>query len=81
MTFKRWPLILVAITALLMPVWWLILNAVGIPFAWQGVLFVVAIGVGGNFIFGLAQMRSLLMQIKRAMDAEEVMTGTAPPIA
>ena len=81
LTFKRWPLILLAITALLMPVWWLILNAIGIPFAWQGLLFVVAIGVGGNFVFGLAQMRSLLMQIKRAMDAEEVTTGTAPPIA
>ena len=75
LTFKRWPLIVFGVTALLMPVWWLFLISLGIPFAWQGLLFVLVVGVGGNFLFALAQMRSLLNQIKQSTGGQEVSVG------
>jgi hypothetical protein len=75
LTFKRWPLIVFGVTALLMPVWWLALNSSGFPFPWQGLLFALVVGVGGNFLFGLAQMRSLLNQIKQSTGGQQVSVG------
>jgi len=78
LTFKRWPLISFGLSTLFLPLFWLFTNAAGIPFAWQGLLFVFIFGVGANFAFALAQMRNLLKQIKQATDGEEVAAGDAP---
>lgn len=75
LTFKRWPLIALGLSTLFLPLFWLITNALGIPFAWQGLLFVFVFGVGGNLVFAFAQMRNLLNQIKQATGGEEMATG------
>lgn len=71
MTFKRWPLIVLAASALVLPLF-LIFIAPGFPLSWEVILFVLAFGVGGNFLFGLDQRRRLLAQIKTATSATEI---------
>ena len=66
LTFKRWHLIAIAATLLVLP----LASLMG--FGWQGVLFVIVFAGGGNLVFGLAQMRSLLQQIQRATEAQPV---------
>jgi hypothetical protein len=39
----------------------------GFPLPWQGVAFVLVVGVVGNFLFGLDQRRRLLAEISRAI--------------
>jgi len=39
---------------------------------WIAVVFVVVVGIIGNFLFGLDRRRRLLDQIKRATDAKEI---------
>jgi hypothetical protein len=70
LTFKRWPLIVLAASALLIPVAWAVMLGFQLP--WIAVVFVVLVGVVGNFLFGLDQRRRLLAQIKRATDAQEI---------
>jgi hypothetical protein len=69
LTFKRWHLIAIAATLLVLP----LASLVG--FGWQGVAFVIVVAGGGNLAFGLAQMRSLLQQIQRATEAQPVSIG------
>lgn len=71
-TFKRWPLIVLAASAILIPLVWALMAAAGFPLPWFMVLFVVVFGVGGNLLFGLDQRRRLLAQIKRATEATEI---------
>ena len=73
LTFKRWYLIVFGGTVLLLPVIWLMLSPV--QFAWQGILFVLLFGIGGNLVYGRAQMRSLLRQIENATEAQPVSIG------
>ncbi len=72
LTFKRWAVISLGVTILIYPVLWLALNSLGFPFSRELLLFFLVFGVGGNFTFGLAQMASLLNQIKRATDSQPV---------
>jgi len=73
LTFKRWYLIAIGGTFLLLPVIALMLSPVQL--AWQGILFVLLFGIGGNLIYGRAQMRSLLRQIEKATEAQRVSIG------
>jgi hypothetical protein len=72
LTFKRWPLIALAASALLVPLIWTALVGLGalLPSLWLVAVLVVGV-VGGNFLLGLDQRRRLLGQIKRATDAQE----------
>ena len=72
LTFKRWPLIVLGASAILVPIAWAVMGFFGFQMPWFVVAFVVAFGVVGNFLFGLDQRRRLLAQIKRATDAQEV---------
>ena len=72
MTFKRWPLIVLAVSILLAPLVWAYMVASGFPLPWFWLVFVVLFGVGGNLLFGLDQRRRLLGQIKRATQATEI---------
>jgi hypothetical protein len=75
LTFKRWPLIVLAASAVLIPLAWAVMGSLGFQMPWIAVVFVVLIGVVGNFLFGLDQRRRLLAQIKRATDAQEISTS------
>ncbi len=75
LTFKRWVVISFGAAILVYPVFWLVLNRLGFPFAPELLVFVLVFGVGGNFLFGLGQMTSLLNQIKRATDSQAVSVG------
>ena len=75
LTFKRWVLLMFAVIVLLLPPWALFLSGSGYPFGWEGVVFVVLIGGGGNFLFALAQMRSLQKQIEERTEAQPVSIG------
>ena len=75
LTFKRWPLIGLALALVVVPAWWLVLATLRIPFPWELVVFFYVFGIGGNMLFGLVQMTSLLNQIKRATEAENVAIG------
>ena len=75
LTFKRWVVISLAIGLLAYPVVWLILNTFAFHFAPELLVFFLLIGFGGNFLFGLGQMTSLLNQIKRATDSQAVSLG------
>jgi hypothetical protein len=73
LTFKRWPLIFLAASALLVPLVWTVAVGLGGVLPSLGLVAVlVVVVVGGNFLFGLDQRRRLLAQIKRATDAHEV---------
>ena len=72
LTFKRWPLIAVGASAILLPLAWAVMGFLGFQMPWFVVAFVVLFGVVGNFLFGLDQRRRLLAQIKRATDAKEI---------
>lgn len=66
LTFKRWVLISLAASAVLLPVAWAAATTVGFRLPWEALLFVVVFGVGGNFVFGMDQRRRLLNRIKQA---------------
>ncbi len=72
LTFKRWPLIVLAASAVLIPVAWAVMGLFGFQMPWFVVALVVLVGVVGNFLFGLDQRRRVLAQIKRATDSQEV---------
>lgn len=72
LTFKRWPLIVLAASAVLVPLVWAFMAMAGFPLPWFMVVFVVVFGIGGNLLFGLDQRRRLLAQIKRAIEATEI---------
>ena len=69
LTFKRWPLIAVGASAILVPLAWAVMAGLGFPLPRFVIVFLVVFGVVGNFLFGLDQRRRLLAQIKRATDA------------
>jgi hypothetical protein len=70
-TFKRWPLIALAASAVLVPIAWAAINLLG--FQLPGfVVFFLLFGVVANLLFGLDQRRRLLAQIKRATGAVEI---------
>jgi len=75
LTFKRWVVISLGASVLGYPVVWLILDRFGFPLAPELLVFFVVFGVGGNYLFGLGQMTSLLNQIKRATEAQAVSLG------
>jgi len=73
MTFKRWPLVGLALSVVLVPlVWAFMVATTGFPLPGLWLVFVVVFGVGGNFLFGLDQRRRLLAQIKRSIEAREI---------
>ena len=72
LTFKRWPLIILASSAVLIPLAWAVMRLFGFQMPWFVVAFVVLVGVVGNFLFGLDRRRRVLAQIKRATDAKEI---------
>lgn len=73
LTFKRWPLVFLAVSVLLVPLIWTVAVGLGAVLPTLGLVAVlVVVGVGGNFLFGLDQCRRLLGQIKRATDAHDV---------
>ena len=72
LTFKRWPLIVLAASAILTPLAWAVMGLFGFQVPWFVVAFIVLVGVVGNFLFGLDQRRRVLAQIKRATDAKEI---------
>ncbi len=72
LTFKRWPLIILGSSAVLVPLAWAVMGLFGFQLPWFVVAFVVLVGVVGNFLFGLDQRRRLLAQIKRTTDAKEM---------
>ena len=72
LTFKRWPLIFLAASAVLIPLVWAVMGLFGFQVPWFVFAFVVLFGVVGNFLVGLDQRRRLLAQIKRATDAQEI---------
>jgi hypothetical protein len=69
LTFKTWVLLSVGISAVLIPMFWAVMELRGFPLPWEGLAFVLVVGVGGNFLFGLDQRRRLLAEIRRALDA------------
>jgi len=72
-TFKRWPLIVLALSVVIVPlVWAFMVATTGFPLPGPLLVFVVVFGVGGNFLFGLDQRRRLLAQIKRSIEAREI---------
>ena len=75
LTFKRWVVVSFGLSVLIFPAVWLALVAAGFVFAPELLLFFLLFGVGGNYLFGLGQMKSLLKQIKRATDSEQVAAG------
>jgi len=72
LTFKRWPLIFLAGTAILAPVVWALIGNLAFPLPGFGLVFVLVLGVGGNFLFALDQRRRLLGLIKQASASEEL---------
>lgn len=74
-TFKRWVLITLGVVVVAFPVWVALLSYFRYPFGWQGLTFIVVFAIGANLVFGLLQMRSLINQIKRATESQEVSIG------
>ena len=75
LTFRRWALIAIGLAVLAFPAVWLLLNAFGQPLSWELLLFFLVFSIGGNLLFGIAQMNSLVNQIKRATDSQQVALG------
>ena len=72
LTFKKWPLIFLAASAVLVPLVWVVVGALVFPLPWFVLVFFVVFGVGANFLLGLDQRRRLLALIKGATDSREV---------
>jgi hypothetical protein len=72
LTFKTWPLIAVGASAILIPLAWAVMAALGFPLPTFVLVFLLVFGVVGNFLFGLDQRRRLLAHIRRATDAREI---------
>jgi hypothetical protein len=68
LTFKRFDLIVIGSTVLLLPLVAFMLGPVG--FAWPGILFVILFAGGGNIVYGIFQMRSLETQIRKATESQ-----------
>ena len=73
LTFKRFYLVLIGSTVLLLPLVAWMFGGVG--FAWQGVLFVIVFAGGGNIVYGIVQMRRLEGQIRKATESQRVSIG------
>jgi hypothetical protein len=73
MTFKRFYLVVIGSTVLLLPLVAWMFSGVG--FAWQGVLFVIVFAGGGNTVYGIVQMRRLESQIGKATESQRVSIG------
>jgi hypothetical protein len=71
LTFKKWPLIVLAGTAILAPLVWAVMGTLVFPLPGFGLAFLLVFGVGGNFLFALDQRRRLLGLIKQATASEE----------
>ncbi len=71
LTFKKWPLIFLAASAILAPLAWTVMGSLGFPLPGFALVFVLVFGIGGNFLFGLDQRRRLLGLIKQATASEE----------
>jgi len=71
LTFKMWPLIFLAASAILAPLVWAVMGSVGFPLPGFALVFVLVLGIGGNFLFGLDQRRRLLGLIKQATASQE----------
>jgi len=56
----------------LYPAIWLVINASGQRFSWELLLAFLIFGIGGNLLFGVGQMSSLVNQIRRATEAKPV---------
>jgi len=72
LTFKRWALISLAASVVLLPVVWAAVSSLGFQLPWPAVVFVVVAGTAGSFLFGLDQRRRLLKEIKQATGAQEL---------
>ncbi len=72
LTFKRWPLIAVGASAILVPLAWAAMAGLGFPLPRLVIVFLVVFGVVGNLLFGLDQRRRLLAQIVQATDARKL---------
>lgn len=75
LTFRRWALLTMGLALLAYPAVWLLLNAFGQPLSWELLLFFLVFGIAGNVLFGIAQMNSLLNQIKKATESRQVALG------
>jgi hypothetical protein len=73
LSFKRFYLILIGLTVLLLPIVAWMFGGLG--FAWPAVLFLILVGGGGNVVYGIAEMRSLEGQIRRATESQPVSIG------
>ena len=73
LTFKRFYLVVIASTVLILPLVAWVMS--GVQFAWQGVLFVILFGGGGNIVYGIVQMRRLERQIRRATESQTAPIG------
>jgi len=71
LTFKKWPLIFLAASAILIPLVWAVLGALVFPLPWFALAFLVVFVVGANFLLGLDQRRRLLALIKQATASQE----------
>lgn len=72
LTFKRWPLIWLAVSSMVMLLAWPVFVGLGLPLPFFVVVFLVLFAVVANFLFGLDQRRRLLAQIKLATKSDEV---------
>jgi hypothetical protein len=72
LTFKKWPLIFLGASAVLIPLVWVVVGALLFPLPWFALAFLVVFGVGANFLLGLDQRRRLLALIKEATASNEV---------
>lgn len=78
LTFKKWPLVFLAASAVLIPLAWAAMGFLGFQPPGFTLVFLVVFGVVGNFLFGLDQRRRLLAQIKQATDARDVSRRRGP---
>jgi hypothetical protein len=72
LTFKKWPLIFLGASAVLIPLVWVVVGALLFPLPWFALAFLVVFGVGANFLLGLDQRRRLLAVIKETTASHEV---------
>jgi hypothetical protein len=72
LTFKKWPLIFLGASAVLIPLVWVVVGALLFPLPGFALAFLVVFGVGANFLLGLDQRRRLLALIKEATASHEV---------
>jgi hypothetical protein len=72
LTFKRWTIVGIVVTAVAAPLAWAYLRAIGSQ-SFANLILIAFLGVGvvGNLIFGLYQRRRLLSLIKDATESRE----------